>query len=191
MDFRFGHDQFEPRYGLRYARPHYMLRVLDEKLQRDLGLPFDELSLPAESIGKLPASDLRVIIVENKVSLLSLPPMRRTLALGGLGNGVTQLSDIAWLSKCEVIYWGDLDADGFRILDRLRAVLLHVESRLMDRSVVEQFAGLATEGNGGVAQAVTHLFESELHCYHHVCQNNLRIEQEHLPSELILKALSV
>lgn len=191
IDFRFGHDQFEPRYGLRYARPHYLLRVLDEELQRDLGLPFDELSLPAESIDKLPASDQRVIIVENKVSLLSLPSMHRTLALGGLGNGVTQLSDISWLSECKVIYWGDLDADGFRILNRLRAVLPNVESRLMDRSIVDQFANLAIKGNGGEAQAVEHLCEGELQCYHHLCQNNLRIEQEHLPSELIRKALSI
>lgn len=191
IDFRFGHDQFEPRYGLRYARPHYLLRVLDEELQRNLGLPFDELSLPAESIDKLPASDQRVIIVENKVSLLSLPSMHRTLALGGLGNGVTQLSDISWLSECKVIYWGDLDADGFRILDRLRAVLPNVESRLMDRSIVDQFANLATKGNGDEAQAVEHLCEGELQCYHHLCQNNLRIEQEHLPSEWIRKALSI
>ncbi|KLU05670.1 hypothetical protein RISK_002302 [Rhodopirellula islandica] len=191
IDFRFGHDQFEPRYGLRYARPHYLLRVLDEALQHDLGLPFDELSLPAESIDKLPARDQRVIIVENKVSLLSLPLMRRTLALGGLGNGVTQLSEISWLSKCKVIYWGDLDADGFRILDRLRVILPHVESRLMDRSIVEQFADLATKGNASEAHAVENLCESELRCYHHVCETNLRIEQEHLPTELIFKALSL
>ncbi|MAP07479.1 MAG: hypothetical protein CMM00_01165 [Rhodopirellula sp.] len=117
--------------------------------------------------------------------------MHRTLALGGLGNGVTQLSDISWLSECKVIYWGDLDADGFRILDRLRAVLPHVESRLMDRSIVEQFANFATKGNGREAQAVEHLCEGELQCYYHLCQNNLRIEQEHLPSEWILKALSI
>lgn len=190
IDFRFGYDQFEPRYGLRYARPHYLLRVLDEDLQHELGLPFDELSLPAESIAKLPARDQRVIIVENKVSLLSLPPMRRTLALGGLGNGVTQLSGISWLRQCNVIYWGDLDADGFRILDRLRAVLPHVESRLMEQAVVDQFRHLATDGNGDQPHETENLCESELQCYHFLCQSNLRIEQEHLPNELIQKALS-
>ncbi|MGB7343644.1 MAG: Wadjet anti-phage system protein JetD domain-containing protein [Pirellulaceae bacterium] len=190
IDFRFGHDQFEPRYGLRYARPHYLLRVLDEDLRHELGLPFDELSLPAESIDKLSARDQRVIIVENKVSLLSLPPMTRTLALGGLGNGVTQLSDISWLPACNVIYWGDLDADGFRILDRLRAVLPHVESRLMEQAVVDQFCHLATDGNGDQPHETENLCESELRCYHFLCQRNLRIEQEHLPNELIQKALS-
>ncbi len=190
IDLRFGHDQFEPRYGLRYARPHYLLRVLDNDLQHELGLPFDELSLPAESIGKLPARDQRVIIVENKVSLLSLPSMPRTLALGGLGNGVTQLSDISWLVTCNVVYWGDLDADGFRILDRLRGVLPHVESRLMEQSVVDQFCHLATAGNGDQPQESENLSESELQCYHFLCHRNLRIEQEHLPNEFIQKALS-
>lgn len=190
IDCRFSRNQFEPRYGLRYARPHYLLRILDEELQRALGLPFDELSLPAESIAKLAERGQRVIIVENKVSLLALPPMPSTLALGGLGNGVTQLSDIKWLSTCKVIYWGDLDADGFRILDRLRAVLPQVESCLMDRTIVDQYSHLATQGNGDQAQDVRHLHQNELQCYQHLCQNNLRIEQEHLPSELIQTALS-
>lgn len=190
IDFRFGHEQFEPRYGLRYARPHYLLRILDKDLQQDLGLPFGELSLPAELIGKLPARDQRVIIVENKVSLLSLPSMPRTLALGGLGNGVTQLSEISWLLTCNVIYWGDLDADGFRILDRLRGVLPQVESRLMEKAVVDQFCHLATKGNGDQPQEAENLCESELQCYHFLCNRNLRIEQEHLPSEIIQKALS-
>ncbi|TWT75301.1 Wadjet anti-phage system protein JetD domain-containing protein [Allorhodopirellula solitaria] len=190
IDFRFGYDQFEPRYGLRYARPHYLLRVLDHDLQLELGLPFDELSLPAESIDKLPATEQRVIIVENKVSLLSLPSMPRTLALGGLGNGVTQLSGISWLMTCQVIYWGDLDADGFRILDRLRRVLPHVESRLMEQAVVDQFRNLATEGNGSQPVDAENLSESELECYHFLCHQNLRIEQEHLPNELIQIALS-
>ncbi len=190
IDLRFGRDQFEPRYGLRYARPHYLLRVLDEDLQQELGLPFAELSLPAESLNKLPANELRVIIVENKVSLLSLPPMRRTLALGGLGNGVTQLGSILWLLSCEVFYWGDLDADGFRILDRLRGAVPPVKSRLMELAVVDQFRHLATEGNGDEAHETKNLSHSESQCYHSLCQQNLRIEQEHLPNELVQRVLS-
>jgi hypothetical protein len=190
IDLRFSHHQFEPRYGLRYARPHYLLQVLDADLQRELGLPFAELSLPAESLDKLQAKQLRVIVVENKVSLLSLPPMHRTLALGGLGNGVTQLSSISWLQTCEVFYWGDLDADGFRILDRLRGVLPHLKSRLMDQAIVDQFRHLATKGNGDETTDTPNLCQSELHCYHYLCRENLRIEQEHLPSELVQRVLS-
>ncbi len=191
IDVRYGHDAFEPRYGLRYARPHYLLRVLDEELQREVGLPFDEFSLPAESLSKLAVSDVGVLIVENKVSLLALPRMPRTLALGGLGNGVTQLSSIGWLSTNDLWYWGDLDADGFLILDRLRRVLPHVQSLLMNEQTVEQFTGLATPGNGAEIKPLEFLIAEELRCYHRLCETNTRIEQEHLPMEAVLASLPV
>lgn len=189
IDFRYGHDAFEPRYGLRYARPHYLLRVLDEEVQREVGLPFDELSLPAESLSKLAVDRVRVLIVENKVSLLALPQLPRTLALGGLGNGVTELSSITWLNATDLWYWGDLDADGFVILNRLRRVLPQVRSLMMTERTVEQFIALATTSNGADAKPLDLLIAEELRCYHHLCETNTRIEQEHLPMKAVLASL--
>lgn len=147
IDFRYGYDEFEPRYGLRYARPHYLLRVLDRELQVELGLPFDELSMPAESLAKLPVRQAHVLLVENKTTLLSLPGRQRGIAVGGLGHAVTQLADIPWLKTEDVTYWGDLDAEGFEILDRLREHLPKVGSLRMDEAAVMEFEHLATAGN--------------------------------------------
>ncbi|TWT81357.1 hypothetical protein CA13_28090 [Planctomycetes bacterium CA13] len=188
IDARYGYDAFEPRYGLRYARPHYLLRVLDKDLQHELALSFDELSLPAESLSRLPVKEVQVLIIENKVSLLSLPILARTLALGGLGNGVTQLSTINWLSDNEVLYWGDLDADGFVILDRLRRVLPRTQSLLMKEQTVHKFMNLATVGNGAQAKQLEYLTEEERRCYHILCETNTRIEQEHLPIKTVLQS---
>ncbi|TWU06167.1 Wadjet anti-phage system protein JetD domain-containing protein [Stieleria varia] len=189
IDHRYGYDAFEPRYGLRYARPHFLLRVLDRDFQSELGLPFDELSIPAESLARLSVADARILIVENKVNLLALPTLHRTIALGGLGNGVTQLSDIGWLRHNQVYYWGDLDADGFVILDRLRQSLPHLQSLLMDQSTYDQFADLATKGNASDQRELSHLTEDERCCYEFVCRCDTRVEQEHLPNEYLLKAL--
>ncbi|MCS7467347.1 DUF2220 family protein [Stieleria sp. ICT_E10.1] len=189
IDHRYGYDAFEPRYGLRYARPHFLLRILDDALQSDLGLPFDELSLPAESLSQLAVTDARILIVENKINLLSLPKMQRGLALGGLGNGVTQLADIRWLHENPVFYWGDIDADGFVILDRLRQALPGVLSLLMDGSVFDQFLDLATAGNGSQPKELPRLNDDERACYERVCRTNRRIEQEHLPMERLVELL--
>ncbi len=59
IDARFSWDQFEPRYGLRYVRPHFLLRLLDRELQLELGLFTDELSMPAETIARLPIKSAR------------------------------------------------------------------------------------------------------------------------------------
>lgn len=187
IDLRYGYDAFEPRYGLRYARPHYLLRVLDADLQQELGLPFSELSLPAESLSQLAVKNVRVFIVENKVSLLSFPPMTRSLALGGLGNGVTQLSTIEWLQQNRVYYWGDLDAEGFAILDRLRQLLPATQSLLMDSTTIAQFSHLATPGNAAAMKVLGNLTALEQGCYQQLCIENIRIEQEHLPLQAVLE----
>lgn len=185
IDHRYGYDAFEPRYGLRYVRPHFLLRILDSELQLELGLPFDELSLPAESLSRLPVRDTRILIVENKVNLLTLPALERTIVLGGLGNGVTQLGDIHWLHENPIYYWGDLDAEGFTILDRLRQSIGRVQSLLMTQSIVDTFQDLATPGNASDPRELLHLSREERECYEELCRTNQRIEQEHLPIDLL------
>lgn len=190
IDFRFGYDAFAPRYGLRYARPHYLFRILDPQLQEKLELPFDELSLPSESLSQFDLTGKRILIIENKVSLLSFPRLTGAVALGGLGNGVTELSSIKWLLRNDVFYWGDLDADGFCILDRLREHVPGVTSVMMNPHSVERFSDLITQGNGARARDTPNLTESERESYLRLCAMNGRIEQEHLPIEAVLAALS-
>ncbi|WP_372719985.1 Wadjet anti-phage system protein JetD domain-containing protein [Novipirellula sp.] len=188
IDPRYGYDEFEPRYGLRYARPHFLVRVLDEQLQHDLGLPFAEISLPAESLASLQVNHARVIIVENKINLLTLPKLTRTIALGGLGNAVTQLCDVSWLQTSDVHYWGDLDADGFAILDRLRQRLPKVQSLLMTAEVFESLSEIVTAGNGVSVRELHHLTMTETALYQRLCQSNQRLEQEHIPQTVVQKA---
>ena len=54
------------------------------------------------------------------MNLLTLPQLKATIGLGGLGDGVTDLRHVEWLTKSELWYWGDLDAEGLLILARLR-----------------------------------------------------------------------
>jgi hypothetical protein len=58
------------------------------------------------------------------------------VALYGGGYGFSSLRDASWLRDCRVLYWGDIDTHGFRILDQLRAVHPHVESVLMDEATL-------------------------------------------------------
>lgn len=190
IDHRYGYDAFEPRYGLRYVRPHFLLRILDGNLQSELGLPFDELSLPAEALSRLPVSQVRIVIVENKVNLLTLPALERTIALGGLGNGVTQLGDICWLHENPIYYWGDLDAEGFVILDCLRQLLGRVQSVLMTQAIFDGFQHLATPGNASDLRELTHLNLQERECYEYICRTNQRLEQEHLPLNTLLHEIN-
>ncbi len=189
IDARFSWDQFEPRYGLRYVRPHFLLRLLDRELQLELGLLTDELSMPAETIARLPIKSTRVLIVENKLNLLTLPPIQRTIALGGVGNAVTQLGDIGWLDEADIYYWGDLDVEGFEIMSRLRNRFPRLRSILMDEATYCQFKSWAIEGNAVDRDPPANLSRAERETYLNLRRTRHRLEQERIPQTAVVRAI--
>jgi hypothetical protein len=172
---------FEQRYGFRYARQHLLMRLLDIELSSGLGCPWHEISLPAQTISLLPVQDARVFIVENKVNLLTLPTVHRGIGFGGLGRNVNQLTDIVWLSKQEIFYWGDIDVDGFEILSQIRRHFPNTVSMLMDVGTLGHFREIATQGNGKKVKLPGYLTDLEEAAFTICNQQNLRLEQEHIP----------
>ena len=76
----------------------------------------DDLSIPLSQFEKLNLPLQKVIIVENKTSLyttLTLPNMKNTLAIFGSGYAVLNLKNVKWFQQLELLYWGDIDAQGF------------------------------------------------------------------------------
>ena len=126
----------------RFARRHNFLhppelvrfRVLDPAVEVLGGARDITVTAAAFSALRFPAR--RVIATENQVNFLALPEQPGTMALYGGGYGFSSLRDAAWLRDCHVLYWGDIDTHGFRILDQLRAIHPHVESVLMDEATL-------------------------------------------------------
>jgi hypothetical protein len=185
--------QFERRYGLKFAQPHLLLRTLDDDLLKELGLPYDELSLPVDTLSGLAVRGVRIFIVENKVNALTLPKVARSVVLGALGDGLTLLHRIPWVADSEVIYWGDIDADGFEALSSLRAGVARTRSLFMDIATIREcrrlFGSIIGVGNGRTNPKALNLTESENLAYQECCSTNLRIEQEHLPQSLVSTAI--
>lgn len=121
--------------GLGLRQPPGLLRVrfLDPALApgglRDLAAPPDELD-------RLTVEPRRILVVENLESLLALPEATGTIAVHGSGYAVDRLGAVGWIRRSPITYWGDLDADGFAILDRLRAHCPDVTSVLMDEATL-------------------------------------------------------
>lgn len=179
---------FEQRYGFHYARQHLLVRFLDATLASEVRCPWMELSLPASEIAQLPLEPARVFVVENKVNLLTLPNTTRSIALGGIGYGVTMLFDIPWLSNQSLFYWGDLDVDGFNILASLRHRFPQTQSLFMDQKTLELHRSMAIPVATSSAMAIEEpieLTDAERAAYR-VCKNqNLRLEQEHIAQSLV------
>lgn len=126
--------RFAEGHGFLHPPELVRFRMLDLEVPL-LGQARD-LTVTADAFSTLRLPVTRVLITENLVNFLALPERPATLAVYGGGYGFSSLRDAAWLRDCEVLYWGDLDTHGFRILDQLRAVHPHVVSVMMDEATL-------------------------------------------------------
>lgn len=127
--------RFARRHGFLHPPELVRFRILDPAIPA-LGSARD-ITVTAEAFSMLELPVHTVVATENQVNFLALPECPGTIALFGGGYGFSSLRDAAWLRECEVLYWGDIDTHGFRILDQLRAAHPHVASVLMDEETLQ------------------------------------------------------
>jgi len=178
-------EHFERRFGLRYAEPDLFIRFLDPCLQIRLGFPCPALALPLSTAAALDVGDAAVVVVENKVNLLTLPKETGQLALGGLGRGITLLQHVPWLRTASIFYWGDLDVDGFEILSSLRRLFPQTRSVLMDFRTLARQRAIAVCGNGRCPPMPVNLTAAESAAFEACASENIRIEQERLTADVL------
>lgn len=143
-----------------------------------------------------------VLVVENRDSRLWFPDAPDTIVVEGGGKAAASLlSDIPWIRTAEhVVYWGDMDTDGYSILDRFRDTMAApsaglparpVHSILMDGTDLNRYAafGISTDKNGVALRPssvrLDHLTSGESAAYDAVATGGeapfRRIEQELIP----------
>ena len=104
-----------------------------------------EFALSASELDKLEIRPSTVLICENLVNVLCLDGFKGVLALHGSGFAVTDLAAVSWLRKTPLVYWGDLDSNGFAILNALRGFAPHARSVMMDCATLERYRDLCVE----------------------------------------------
>ncbi len=168
--------RFETRFNLRHDEPVVRFRVLDKTLSQALFSGIDDMSIP---ISKFRETE---IPVENKMNMLTFPPIHKSIVVWGHGFGVDLLKDVMWLRSKKILYWGDLDVHGFQILSELRSHLSQVESFLMDRETFNRFYedGIGAETN---VEKVLLLTSEEKEMFDFLRGGNYRLEQEKIPFE--------
>lgn len=142
------------------------------------------------------------VISENKDTAQNFLPVPAGISVQGGGFAAcAQLPQIPWLRAVpHLLYWGDLDAEGFEILDALRAAGLPVRSLLMDSATFQRYEpyGSWTGATGQplaprAARALPHLTATERALYQRLvdpdCTRVRRIEQERIPLAHALQAL--
>lgn len=185
-----GEQHFQRRFGLAYPERELLIRFLDPEVQAASNSPWRTLALPMSEWSRSVPVARRAFVIENKTNLLTLPMRGGAIAIGGLGNAVSELAQLSWLGTRDIWYWGDIDVEGFTILARLRALFPQVRSIFMDLETLERWRDvLAVSGSGASVPLVFGLTAQEQAAFELCATENLRIEQERLPQAFVLSGL--
>ena len=174
--------------GLRERELLRAIAILDPTLRQ--GLP----RLLAASDRELAALNLappRVLVVENLQTLEALPDLPDTVAVFGWGGHALAVAGFPWVRGAQhVLYWGDLDTDGFAILARFRA-RRSCESLLMDHATLAGWRDLAVPHPAAELVDTDLLTKDELAALELLRRDGLRLEQERMPMEVAVNQIRI
>jgi|SRR5690606_11289009 len=178
---------FERRFNLKYAEPQIRFKVLDKEISQKFFSGIDDLAIPLSQFEILNLPVEKVIVLENKTSFytaLTLPKINKSIALFGSGFSVYNLKNVHWFKNKELLYWGDIDAQGFEILSQFRGYFPHTKSVLMGKQTFDKFF----EDDKGTPTNIStklNLTYNEQELYDILKKNNWRLEQEKIPFEYV------
>jgi len=177
-------------FGFRNARPARVhFTYLDPDYVAAGGRRFD---VHTAGDNDAPAYTPEVVVIsENKDTAVVFPPLAGGIAVEGSGYSA-HARHVPWIRQCrDVVYWGDMDADGLAIVNMYREAGMNVRTILMDVPAFEEFTdfGTRTMANGEPIQVdakhLPHLTAAEQELYDRLTDPSwggpLRIEQERIP----------
>jgi len=179
--------EFEKRFNLKIQEPLIQIRILDKNISKRYFSGISRLAIPVSDFETLDLPLKKTIIVENKTNLhtmLTLPHINETIAVFGGGYSVNNIKNASWLNKLEIIYWGDIDVQGFEILSQFRGYFPTVKSILMDKETFDKFF----ENDNGTESKIKcqlNLNKQEQDLYAILKENNWRLEQEKIPIDYV------
>ena len=173
--------------GLVKAPALVRVRFLDAAL-RPGGL--DDLAAPVATLAALNVRPTVVYVFENLESVVAMPEEAGAVVVHGSGYAVDRLDRIPWICNGRIIYWGDLDSNGFAILNRLRSHCANVQTVLMDERTLLEHRDLwgseATPARG----ELSHLLTEERKLVERLRDlGNIRLEQERLTWPMCVERL--
>lgn len=173
--------------GIVDSDPLVRMRILDSDLTAD---PLKDFSAPIEQLASLAITPSLVFIVENKETMLAMPSWPGAVVIFGSGYAAGMLNRISWLANTSILYWGDLDSDGFAILNQVRSHLPQTVSVLMDEATLLDCRDLWTTDTSPNMGVFKNLNPDELQALTRLrVEGHIRLEQERIPWEKALTAL--
>ncbi|MGX2969960.1 Wadjet anti-phage system protein JetD domain-containing protein [Ursidibacter sp. B-7004-1] len=177
-----GISQFVLRYGFLDKPKHIRLRNLDKGYPIQPSSAYSDIYLDSLTFSQLTPKIKKVFIIENEINFLSFPEIPHSWAIFGAGYGWCLLANATWLNQCQIYYWGDIDTNGFAILNQLRSYFPNAISFLMDSETLLAHKSFWSKEAKQQTGELQYLTEAENELYAALVNNtfgdNVRLEQE-------------
>ncbi len=173
--------------GLLDAPTLVRVRFLDPAL-RPGGLC--DVIAPVDELAALDIAPSVVFVFENLETMFAMPELPGAVVVHGGGYAAPRLGRIPWIQSGRVIYWGDLDSDGFAILHALRSSCSEVTSVLMDERTLLAYRDLWVPEPKAAGGTYSTLTAGEQRALERIrTEGNVRLEQERIAWEFALAQL--
>jgi hypothetical protein len=167
-----GEYWFERKYNLLYPKKRVRIR---------LKYFIEDMEICIEDIKKF--KQKKLFIIENLQSFLAMPLLDDYILVFGKGYFVDFIKEF---SDYEVVYWSDIDIDGYNMLSMIRNYT-KVESFCMDFETFDKFKDLAITYKGQY-KTIPNLTNQEQKVLNYI-RNTIRLEQERIPFDYVLQKL--
>jgi hypothetical protein len=185
------HSDLDDALGVKRKPFLFPMRFLYQNLANKYISDIEHFAMPAEELRKKDWDIKRIILVENETNLYLLPLMPNTLAIFSSGKALHLLKDIDLFQKASSYYWGDLDEDGFKMLNDIREYYGNIQSLFMDQETVDKHLDKKhTQPHTYKHLSLLNLSSDECQAYDHLASCNGRIEQEHLMQDFVMMRLN-
>jgi hypothetical protein len=194
--FQFNWNTFEDKYFLK-SKPNFIrFRFLDEKLKNNYNwILIDDIYLRIEDYKKLHLNCKKVFIVENEINYLTFPKVSDSIIIWWKWFNISSLKNTLWLQDKEIFYSWDLDSHWFKILYQCRKYFFQTKSIFMDLNTYNKFKDFQVEWkvlwNEEVKNMKNILTEEEYKLINYFNENKLRLEQENINLDYIIKILNL
>ena len=184
-----GVDDIGKALGVKSKPVLYPVRWLDHSLAVRYTGGINTLAVSSEDLQKMNPDVAEVWLVENETNLFLLQQRKNAIGIVSMGNALHVLAAVPFFNKARLLYWGDLDEAGFRMLHQFRQLYPSLESILMDDDTLQFHQHIVRSIDVGSVKMELSLNENEYAAYSYLRQVKGRIEQEQLEQAYIQQYL--
>lgn len=169
----------------------FPMRWLDISLARPHTAGMELIGVSSSILQSVSWPVKEIWLVENETNLYLLPYRPDAMALFARGNALPLLRNIPLFQQCRLLYWGDLDEDGFLMLHRFRQMYPHAESLLMNEATVKEHLNEIHTIQYRNLQIDLNLTPTERNACNILKERQGRIEQEQIRQDWMLAQIEM